>query len=216
MNLSYWMGPFYALTSVVVAAIAIRRSTPRSTARAFAWWFVAVAVANGLQAFFVFALHRTNLWVGHAYHPVAALLLGRAGWWAFANDRLRRGSMAVGIVVAVLAVSLLASGIQPVTSASRYGSPAFYFTASALGVLLITRSITDRSVVPFDNALLWLGLGIVILCGPSVVTGPVFAAARYMDNEQALALQQATQWVKIPGTALLAVPYLRRGIRWPS
>ncbi len=211
----YWVGPLYALVSVVVAAIAIRCSAPGSTARAFAWWLAVVATANCLQVFLAFALHQTTLWIGHAYHPVAALLLARAGWLSFSTDRLRRGSLIVGVAVSALCVGLIVAGIQSLNTPSRYGSPAFYFAATAFGVLLIAQSITDRAVAPFDNALLWMGLGIVILCGPSVVAGPVFAAARLLEGEPAAAFQQSTQWVKLPATALLAVPYLRRGIRWP-
>lgn len=215
MNLGGWIGPLYAVISIAVAAIALVRSTARTTGRSFAWWLAVVAIANTLQLIINRILHQPNLWVGHAYHPVAALLLGRAGWCAFESSRMRRGAVIVGAIVAVLCVALIVSGIQPLTTASRYGSPAFYFAATVFGVLLIAQSIGDRNIPPLDNALLWLGLGIVVVCGPSVVTGPVFAAAQLFDRDQARALQQATQWVKLPGTALLAVPYLRRGVRWP-
>lgn len=215
MSLAQWGGMSYMLLSVLVAMIAMWRSTPRSTARAFAWWFVAVAVGNVAQLFVSRVLRQSNLWVGHAYHPVAALLLAGAGWRAFESSRMRRGAVVVGAGVAVVCVALIVSGIQSVGSPSRYGSPTFYLAATLLGVLLIVQAIGARAVSPLDNALLWVGLGIVVVCGPAVVTGPVFAAAQLFDRDQLRSLQQATQWVKIPGTALMAVPFLRGGTSWP-
>lgn len=199
--------------SAVAAIVAWRGSLRSAGARGFMWWLALGAVFNLVGTYFSRQGIR-NLDIYHWYRLFSVLLLALSGFRLLSGTPQRRLIVGTAVGFVVFWVTLPVTGAESHSSMSRFLAPAETAFGLLLGLLLVAESMGSSGVPPFQRPESWLGLGLVLASGTTLIAWPIMAELYESAPNKAKLVGWASSLITDIALITWCIPYWKRSIVW--
>jgi hypothetical protein len=198
--------------NVTTAIVVWPRSLLSPGARAFAWWLVlggTFSVISLVTAFNGINNHDFFQW----YRLFSVLLLGLTAKRLVSDPRPRR-MIAAGVMLFIPFWIMMTLSLDSLTWFSSYTDPTSQAIGLIVGILLVAESIHHSDDSPFRRPEAWLGIGLVLACGPAVARFPIASLLATRAPELSAKLYAAAGLSNDVALILWCIPYWKKDVTW--
>lgn len=198
--------------SLVVPMLAWPTSIRSNGARAFTWWLVLGGTFNVISLITsVLSINNHDFLQWYRLFSVSLLLL--VGYH-LVPTRISRRSMMIGSLLFAGFWTAMTLGLDTLSYYSRYTAPVESSVRLALGIWLVVWTVRNRNELPTQLAAIWIGVGLAVGGGATVVAFPVIGQVVPKSQQTALLLSEVSAFTDIAALLLWLVPFRKRGIVW--